>query len=104
MANREPAIAQIILQLTIQLEQTQRVGHNRAALADFGSDILLAKIEFLDEFAVAKRLFERIEIFPLQIFDQRQLQRRSIIGSADNYRNFFEAGQRSRPPAAFSRN
>ena len=55
-----------------QLQQTQRVGDMAAALADDAGDLVLAR-EFGRQRLVAGRLFHRIEIGALHVFDDREL-------------------------------
>ena len=54
----------------MQIEQAHRVRDRRATATDFKCDIFLAHSEFSCQTRVTLRLFDRIEIAALQIFDQ----------------------------------
>jgi hypothetical protein len=72
------------------------------AFADDFAQIVLGIAMFCDQLLVAKRLFQRIEVCTLHVFNNRQLKRRTIIDIADDDGNFNEAGKLCCPPAAFA--
>jgi hypothetical protein len=102
VADRKPAFAQKFLDRLGQFEQPQRIGHRRAALADLGRDVLLRELELFRELRVAVRLLDGVQIFALQIFDERQLQHRAVVGLAGDDGNFRQIQKLRRAPAAFA--
>jgi len=50
------------------------------------------------------RFFNRVQVLPLQIFDQRQLHSLLVVGFHDNYGYLVQACQTGSPPAAFACN
>ena len=80
-----------------QLEQAQRVGHDRAALAHFGRHFLLLELELLDELRVALGLFNRVKVLPLQVLDQRQFEHGAVVGLPQDDGDFRQARAVGRP-------
>ena len=87
-----------------QFQQAQRVGHHGAALADFGGDFLLRELKLLGQLRVAVRFFDGVEIFALEIFDERQFEHRAVVGLADDDGHFRQLQQLRGAPAAFAGN
>src|SRR5260221_4403500 len=102
MADREAFVAQIILHFRRQLEEAQGIGYHRAAFPDPARHVFLPQMELLDQLGIAERLFEWIEVFALEIFDQRQFQHRGVVRFPDDGRDFLQADQLGRAPAALS--
>src|SRR6266849_2502565 len=102
VADGQAAVAQVILPCGRELQQTQRIGHDRAAFANFAGDFLLAQLELFNEFRVTAGFFQRIEVFALEIFDQCQFQHRAVIGLAHEHRDFLEAQELRRAPPALA--
>ena len=99
VTDREPAFANETLHVGRKFEQAQRVGDDGAALADLGGDEFLRELKLADELRVAERFFDGIEIFALEIFDERHLQHRAVIRLADEDGDFGQAGE-SEPRAS----
>src|SRR5450432_2389802 len=74
----------------MQIEQTQEIRDYRSTFADLLSDVLLTKREFFGQTAVSMSLFNRVQVFPLQIFDQRQLEDLSIRSLSHDDGGFFQ--------------
>src|SRR2546425_5588593 len=102
VAHREAAVADVNLEVRRQLEQPQSVGHHRSALADFGRRFLLPELELFDQLRVTVRLFNRIQVFTLQVLDQRQLEHRAVIRLAHDDRRFRQTKHLRGSPAPFS--
>ncbi len=71
-----------------KLEKPQRVGDMAAALADHLPEVGLGMAVIVDELLVAHRLLDRIEIGPLDVLDDRQFQRRTVVDLPHDDRNF----------------
>ena len=102
MADRQPAVADEFLHRFRQFQQPQRIGHDRAALADFRGDVLLRELELLRQLRIAVRLLDGVQVFALEIFDERQFQHRAVIGLAGDDGNFRQIQKLRRAPAAFA--
>ena len=86
-----------------QLEQAQRVGHRRAALADPRRHLVLGEAEVLDQLLVGRRLLERVEV--LRGGGSRPAPARATAASstvADDGRDRRQAGPLGRPPPALA--
>jgi hypothetical protein len=104
MPGRQTAIEQHIAYLIRQFQQPQAVCHMRTALADNLPEIVLSVSMLGDQLFVTKRLFDRIEVGSLDIFDNRQLERCPVIDIADNHGNLDKSRQLRRTPTAFTGN
>ena len=73
-----------------------------AALADDLRDLVLAAFEFIRQRVIALRLFHRIEIFALHVFDDRDLERVAVADVDRHDRHFVQTGDLRRAPAPFA--
>ena len=73
-----------------------------SAFADDLRKVLLRIGKLLDQLLVALRFFERIEVDPLHVLDNREFERFLVVDFADDDRHFVEAGALCRPPAALA--
>ena len=82
------------------------VGDMAAAFADDFAKIVLGIPVLRNQLFVSERLFERIEVGSLDIFDDRDLERRPIIHIANDHRNIRKpascAARQRRSPAMIS--
>ncbi len=85
-----------------QLEQAQQVGHGRARAAHGIRGLLMRDAEFADEAFERARFFERIEVFALDVLDERHGDGGFIGHLADDGRNGGETGDLRGAPAAFA--
>ena len=85
-----------------ELGQPQQIAHRAARTADGRCSGVVRQLEFLDQARNALRLFERIEVFALNVLDQRQGERRLIRHAAHQRRNVLEARTLRGAPAAFA--
>ena len=60
-----------LLHLLWQREDAEKVGDRRAILPYCLSDLLLRQAKFIDQLAVAARLFNGVQVRPLKILDER---------------------------------
>ena len=58
--------------------------------------------KLLRQLRIADRLFDGVQVFALQIFDERQLQHRAVVGLADDDGDFRQVQKLRRAPAAFA--
>ena len=70
MPHFEVSALQHVLDLVGQFEQSDQVGHRRARAAHGRGDLLVGQFELLAEALQRLRLFQGIEIFALDVFDQ----------------------------------
>ena len=82
-----------------QLQQAQRVGDMAAALADDLGELLLAVVEALDQLAIARRLFDGVEVGALHVLDDGKLENFFVGEVARDDRNGVQAGLLRRAPA-----
>jgi len=104
MADREAAVADRALDRGREFEQAERICDNGAALSDSRRNLILFELELPDQLAVTLGFLDRVEILPLEIFDQREFQDRAVISFADDCRGISQAGKLGSPPAPFSGN
>jgi hypothetical protein len=76
-------------------------------LPTLSGDFLLRELKLFRELRVAVRLLDRVEIFALQIFDERQFQHRAVVGLAGDDGNLRQiqscAARQRRSPAISSK-
>ena len=87
-----------------QPQQAQRIGEVRSALADDVGECLLRVLESLDQVAIAARLLDRIEVRPLHVFDQRDLEQLLVVELPHNDGNRMQPGLLRRAPAPLAGN
>ncbi len=104
MADRQPALADIILDDWRQFQQPHGVGHHRAAFADLDRNFLLGELELPGQLLVTMRFLDGVEVFTLQVFDERQFQHRPVVGFAGDDGDFRQLQQLGGAPAAFAGN
>src|SRR4051812_25799518 len=85
-----------------QPEQAKKVRDRCAVLPGGIGNLLMSKLEFLDESLVTARLVDRVEIAALQVLDEREHETRAIVEILDQRRNLrpAEVGDRPQPPLA----
>ena len=54
-----------------QVQQPERVADVRAGAADLAREFLVGSAEVIEQLLVGRRLFERVELLPVQVLDQR---------------------------------
>ena len=60
---------------------------DRAALAESPRHLFLGQAVLFDEICEAGRLFERIEVLPLQVLDDGEFERLAVVAGADDRGN-----------------
>ena len=104
MTDTETVIGNPGLHFSRQTEQTQGVRHRRAAAAHFFGDLFLGEFELRGKLLVGPRFFNRVEVFALQVFDERNFQHFLIIRFPHDGGNRCQPRLPCCPPAAFTRN
>ena len=99
MAGGQLPAPQIGLHRLRQLEQAERVGDMRPALADHLAELALAVAVLVDELLVADRLLERVEVRALDVLDDREFERLLVADVMDDDRHLVQAGPLRRAPA-----
>ena len=79
VAHRKRARRDVAADFFGQLQQPQVVRDRRAILADLRRDVVLLQMEFIDEPLIRGGRFHRIEIFALDVFDQRHLEQPLVL-------------------------
>ncbi len=99
---RELAVLHHGLHAVRQLQQAQRVGDVAAALADDLGQLLLAVVEALDQLAIARRLFDGVEVGALHVLDDGELEDLLVVELAHDDRHRVQPGLLRRAPAALA--
>ena len=82
-----------------QAEQPKGVGDRGAVLADAGGDLFLREGKPVEQGLIGIRLLDRVQVLPLDIFDQGQFELMMGRGFLHYYGDFPEAGLLGRPPS-----
>ena len=85
-----------------QLQQAQRVRHMAAALADDAGEIRLGVAKLGDQLLIAQRLLKGVEIRPLDVFDDGELERLAVTRLDEQDGHLVQAGTLPGPPATLS--
>lgn len=101
VAGRDFFVSQIALDFGRQFEEPEGVGDGGAAFANLLSGFVLSEIKLLDELSQSGRFFDGIQIFALEVLDERQFHHFAVVRFANNGGNGFEAGQLRGAPTAF---
>ena len=85
-----------------QVHETQQVRHGAARAADGVRRLLMGKTEFRDQARDALRFFQRIEVFALDVLDQRHRGGVLVVDLAHQHRDLVQAGELRGTEAAFA--
>ena len=97
-------VAQRHLHLCRQLEQAQIVGNRGAVLAHLLRKLVLREAVLLDEVLIGEGYFDGVEVFALNVLNERHLHHRFVARRADIGRHGAQARQLRSAPAAFAGN
>ncbi len=86
-----------------QVEQAQQVAGGRTRAADGLRGLFVREAEFVQQAAHALRLFERVQVFALDVFDQRHDGRVLVGHFAHQHRHFLQAGDLGGAKTALAR-
>ena len=104
MAGGDVSVSGKLSHLFGQAEETDGVRDGRTGTADAGRGLLLCKTIPGDEQLQAFRLFDGVQVFTLQVFDEGDLHRLLIGHFPDDDGNRGEAHHAGRSPPAFTGN
>ena len=90
VAGGEATFLEQILNGSFEFEKAHSIGDRGAIFAGAFGDLFLREVKFIDEALKGVRLLDGIEIFPLEIFDQRHLQSHVFGDVANDYRDAAE--------------
>ena len=94
VALADEALRDGVLDRLARVEQAHRVGDARTGAADLLGDLLLGQPELAHEAPEGARFLERVEVGPLDVLDEGQLQLLAVgCGAPDDGRDAREAGE-----------
>src|SRR5580704_16570465 len=102
MTDAQTSLSEVSLHLRMQIEQSQRISDHRSALTYPLGYVLLSQRELLGQAPVGVSLLDGIEVFTLQVFDQRKFEHISVCGLPDDDRRFLQSELTGCSPAPFS--
>ncbi len=85
-----------------QVGQAKRVGDMAPAFADDAGDVAVRIAMIGAELGVARGLFERVQIRPLHVLDNGDLERLAVASLDDKDRNLVQSRPLGGPPAALA--
>ena len=97
MSHIQQFVLQPHLNFSRQFQQTQIISDSRPFLTYPVAQPFLSQIILFDQFLKRQCDFDRIQIFPLNIFYQRHLHHRLILCCTHISRNSFKAGHDRSP-------
>ena len=80
-----------------QVQQPDRVGDLRPAAADPPGQLLVRRAELLEQLLVRGRLFERVQVGPVDVLQQRVPEHRVVAGVPDDRRDRAPGRAPARP-------
>ena len=101
-AGADAAVPHRFLHRFGQAQEPEGVGHGAAVLAHGLGHLLLGVAGEFHETLIGLRLFHGVEVFPLYVFDQRELEALFRRDGAEDDGKLFKTGTLSRPEAAFA--
>ena len=102
MTHRQTPLAKPFQNFAGQFQQTECVGDAGALLSNAFGGLLLGEAELRQESLIGMGLVHRVEIFPLNVFNQGEFQRLMFADFTYESRNPGQAGPLGRPPAPFT--
>ena len=85
-----------------QFQQAQQVGDRRARAADRFGRLRMGQVELVDQAMQRLRFLERVEVFALDVLDQRHRDHGAVVDDAHHRRDLGQSGLQRRAPAAFA--
>ena len=85
-----------------QVQQPERVADVRAGPADLLRELLVGRAEVVKQLLISGGLFERVELLPVQVLEQRVAQHVGVGRLAHDRRDVLESGLLGRAPAALA--
>src|SRR5262249_2849262 len=88
-----------------QFQEPEMVGDRRTVLPYRRRDVFLRQVKLLGKASIGQRLLDGIEVFTLDVLDERHLEQRPLLTGTDlayDDRNAKQASFECSPPASFA--
>ena len=102
LAGRELAFDHELFHFIGEIRETEHIGDVGAAFADLGRHLLLRQPIMIHQLLIGFTLFDRVQVFALQILDQRHLCHGSVIIGRNDRRHCLEPCEVRRPQTALA--
>ena len=93
MAFADPSRLDRALHLGLEIQEAQRVRNGRSRLTDTIGDCFVRQAEQIAKLAVGAGCLHRVQIRPLEVLDEGELELVLLAGLADHRRDPFEPGE-----------
>jgi hypothetical protein len=104
VAHGNPTLLEKRLGVRLQIQKPHGIGYRGAALADTLGDLILRQAEITVEPCVGPRLFDGIQVFALEVFNQREFEHLSVARLADDGGGLRDPKFTRGAPPSLSRN
>ena len=74
VAARQRSVDDVLLDRFVKVEQAERVRDRRSSPTDSRGDVLLGQPELVDQLPEGERLFDRVQVFALEVLDEGELE------------------------------
>jgi hypothetical protein len=102
MSSRQATAFNQIEDRPFQTQEPRSVTNCCSILSGFCGNLFLGQMKFIRQTFVGARLFDRVEVLALNIFDQGYLERRLIANLTDDRGHAAQAGSLRRAPSTFA--
>ena len=102
MPRRERSVLNQLQDRLFQTQQPRSVADGCSIFPGFCGYLFLRQVKFIDQALEGPRLFNRVEVFPLNILNQCYLERRFVADFSDDRRYSVEAGALCCAPSPFA--
>ena len=102
MAHFQSLVLEQFADVGRQFEQAQQVRYRRARTAYGFGGLLVGQRKFVDQSRQRLRFFQRIEVFALDVLDQRHRDDGAVVDLAHDHGHIGQAGELRGAPAAFA--
>ncbi|KAF1854420.1 hypothetical protein Lal_00003853 [Lupinus albus] len=82
-----------------ELQQPQRIGDLRARAPDAVGQLVMRAVEVLQQLVVRRRLFQRVQLGPVEVLQQRVQEELLVIRGPDDRGDLLQPGLTTGPPA-----
>jgi hypothetical protein len=104
MSGGDAILQELIPDFQGKLQKAKGVGDGRSILTNPFAQVVLTDMKLFDQMLEGLRFLDRVEVLPLQVFDERDFKSLSPFRLFHQYRNFSESGLLSGSPATFPYN
>src|ERR1700761_3297311 len=102
MAGTDHSCGDALLHGRWQIEEPERVADVRTGPADLLRKLLVRGAEVVEQLLIRSGLFQRIELLPVEVLEQRVAQHVGVRGLPDNRGDVLKARLLGRTPAALA--